>query len=42
MEENMTDKQMSIMLKMLLKIIKHCTTVDEAVQEIEDLIEADE
>lgn len=38
----MTDKQMSVMLEMLLKIIKHCTTVDEAVQKIRDLIEADE
>ena len=38
MEEIMTDKQMLTMLKMILQILKRCKTIEEAIQEVEDLI----
>lgn len=40
MEDIMTDKQMFTMLKMILKILKRCNTLEEAIKEIEELINA--
>ncbi len=39
MEENMTDKQMSLILKMILEILEGCDDLDQAKAKIKALLE---
>lgn len=39
MNEKMTDKQLDIMLKLIVEVIKGCESKEEAVKKIEDLLE---
>lgn len=38
MEENMTDYQFSSLIKMVIKILKQSNSVEEAVKELEGLL----
>ena len=38
MNENMTNEQMYVFLKMILEIVKSCETKDEAIKKIEELL----
>lgn len=38
MDENMTDKQMTTILKMIIQIIKDSDSKEEALKKIEDLL----
>lgn len=39
MEENMTDKQMSLILKMILEILEGCDDLEQAKAKIKALLE---
>lgn len=39
MEENMTNEQMYVFLKMILEIVKSSESKDDAIKKIEDLID---
>lgn len=39
MEENMTDKQMSLILKMILEILEGCDDLDQAKAKIKALLD---
>lgn len=39
MEENMTDKQMSLIIKMILEILEGCENLEQAKEKIKALLE---
>ncbi|MGN0647500.1 MAG: hypothetical protein ACI4J3_02585 [Oscillospiraceae bacterium] len=39
MEENMTDKQMSLIIKMILEILEGCDNLDQAKAKIKALLD---